>query len=72
MTNNAKTYAKTYRIKGNLVEKAKKLQIDYIIDRKEAIDEAEVINALIFKGLEDIEHSDIAKYLELREIGEIK
>lgn len=64
--------AKTYRIKGTLVEKAKKLHISYIIDRKEAIDEAEIVNALIFKGLENIQNSDIAKYLELREQGEIK
>lgn len=64
--------AKTYRIKSTLVEKAKKLHIDYIVDRKEAIDEAEVINALISKGLEDVQNSDIAKYLELREMGKIK
>lgn len=64
--------AKTYRVKSSLVEKAKKLHINYIIDRKEAVDEAEVINALIFKGLETIQNSDIAKYLELRELGEIK
>ncbi|STY99684.1 Uncharacterised protein [Moraxella lacunata] len=64
--------AKTYRIKGSLVEKAKKLHINYIIDRKEAVDEAEVINALILKGLETVQNSDIARYLELREVGEIK
>lgn len=64
--------AKTYRVKSTLVDKAKKLQIDYIIDKKEAIDEAEVINALIFKGLENIQYSDIVKYLELKELKEIK
>lgn len=64
--------AKTYRIKSTLVERAKKLHIDYIVDRKEAVDEAEVINALISKGLENIQNSDIAKYLELREMGKIK
>lgn len=66
-----KKQAKTYRIKGSLVEKAQKLHIEYIIERKEAIDEAEIINALIFKGLESVQNSDIVKYLELREMGEI-
>lgn len=64
--------AKTYRIKGTLVEKAQKRHIEYIIDRKEAIDEAEIINALIFNGLKNIQNSDIEKYLELRQLGEIK
>lgn len=66
------TEAKTYRIKATLVESAKKLHINYIIDKKEAIEEAEIINALIFKGLENIQHSDIAKYLELRQAKKIK
>lgn len=64
--------AKTYRIKKTLVGKIKNKHIEYIVERKEAIDEAEVVNALIFKGLENLKLSDIAKYLELREIGEIQ
>lgn len=64
--------AKNYRVKHTLVKKIKNKQIEYIVERKEAIDEAEVVNALIFKGLENIQLSDIAKYLELREMGEIK
>ena len=65
------TQAKNYRVKQSLVGKIKDMQIAYIVERKEAIDEAEIVNALIFKGLENIQHSDIAKYLELREMGEI-
>ena len=42
--------AKTYRIKKTLVGKIKNKHIEYIVERKEAIDEAEVVNALIFKG----------------------
>lgn len=63
--------AKTYRVKHSLVKKLKNKQIEYIVERKEAIDEAEIVNALIFKGLETITLADIAKYLELRENGEI-
>lgn len=62
---------KTYRIKGSLVEKAKNKQLDYIIKNKETVDEAEVINALIFKGLEVVKDNDIDKYLELRKLKKI-
>lgn len=64
--------SKTYRIKSDLVKKARDLQIKYVLDRKEVIDEAEIINALIFRGLERITNEDIEKYLNLRGDGKIK
>lgn len=62
---------KTYRIKGSLVKKAKNKHIEYIVTKKEALDEAEMINALIFKGLETITIADVDKYLALREAKEL-
>ncbi|WP_087040665.1 hypothetical protein [Psychrobacter sp. JB385] len=64
--------SKTYRVKADLVKKAKEKQMKYVIDRKEVVDEAEVINALILKGLEVIKNEDIEKYLNLRMDGKIK
>ena len=64
--------AKNYRVKQKLVKKIKNKQREYIVERKEAVDEAEIVNALILKGLENVQLSDIDKYLELRELGEIK
>lgn len=59
--------SKTYRIKSDLVEKAKKKQLEYIINKKITVDEAEVINAILLKGFENLKDSDIDKYLELIE-----
>lgn len=59
--------SKTYRIKSDLVEKAKKKQLEYIINKKITVDEAEVINAILLKGIENLKDSDIDKYLELIE-----
>lgn len=62
-----KMASKTYRIKSDLVEKAKKKQLEYIINKKITVDEAEVINAILLKGFENLKDSDIDKYLELIE-----
>ena len=62
-----KMASKTYRIKSDLVEKAKKKQLEYIINKKITVDEAEVINAILLKGIENLKDSDIDKYLELIE-----
>lgn len=59
--------SKTYRIKGDLVQKSKKRQLEYIINKKQTVGEAEVINAILLKGLENFKDSDIDKYLELIE-----
>ena len=57
---------KTYRIKQDLVNKVKEKQINYVLDIKEVVDEADIVNALILKGLENYKNSDIQKYLELK------
>ena len=56
---------KTYRVKGDLVKQVKERAMEYVIDRKEIVDEAEVVNAMILKGLETARNEDIARYLSL-------
>ena len=63
---------KTYRVKGDLVKQIKKRNMDYVIDRKEIAGEAEIVNALILKGLETIKNEDIDKYLSLAEDKKIR
>lgn len=63
---------KTYRIKGDLVKQIKKKTMEYVIDKKELVGEAEVTNALILKGLETIKNEDITKYLRLAEDKKIR
>lgn len=63
---------KTYRIKQDLVNKVKEKQINYVLDIKEVVDEADIVNALILKGLENYKNSDIQKYLELKNDKKIK
>jgi len=64
--------SKTYRVKSDLVKKIKTKTMEYIAEKKELVDEAEVVNAMILKGLEASKNEDIAKYLNLREEKKIK
>ena len=63
---------KTYRVKQDLVNKIKEKQLNYVLDIKEVVDEADIVNALILKGLENYKNSDIQKYLELKNDKKIK
>ena len=63
---------KTYRIKSDLVKQIKKKTMEYVIDRKELAGEAEIVNALILKGLETIRNEDIDRYLSLAESKQIR
>ncbi len=64
--------SKTYRIKSDLVKKIKDKHMKYIIEKKEVIDEAQIVNALVLKGLEVATNEDVAKYMNLREERKIK
>lgn len=64
--------SKTYRVKSDLVKKIKIKTMEYIADKKELVDEAEVVNAMVLKGLETSKNEDIAKYLNLREEKKIR
>lgn len=64
--------SKTYRVKSDLVKKIKAKTMEYVLDRKEIVDEAEVVNAMILKGLETSKNEDIARYLNLREERKIR
>ena len=46
--------SKTYRIRGEFVESIKEKSLDFIIETKERIEEADVINALIYKHLKEM------------------
>ena len=56
--------SKTYRVRGEFVEDIKKKSIDFIVETKERIEEADVINALIYKHLKEITAKDVTKYID--------
>ena len=56
--------SKTYRVRGEFVESVKEKSLDFIIETKERIEEADIINALIYKHLKDITAKDVTKYIE--------
>ncbi|MCH7378597.1 MULTISPECIES: hypothetical protein [Acinetobacter] len=56
--------SKTYRVRGEFVEPIKNKSLDFIIETKERIEEADIINALIYKYLKDITAKDVTKYIE--------
>ena len=64
--------SKTYRVKKDLVKQIKAKAMEYVIEKKEIIDEADVVNAMILKGLEVGKNEDIARYLNLKEEKKIK
>ncbi|HGW3737763.1 hypothetical protein [Acinetobacter seifertii] len=56
--------SKTYRVRGEFVESIKEKSLDFIIETKERIEEADIINALIYKHLSSITSKDVTKYIE--------
>ena len=56
--------SKTYRVRGEFVESIKEKSLDFIIETKESIEEADIINAFIYKHLKDITAKDVTKYIE--------
>lgn len=56
--------SKTYRVRGEFTEKIKDLSLDFIIETKERIEEADIINALIYKHLKELTSKDVTKYIE--------
>ena len=56
--------SKTYRVRGEFVDSIKEKSLDFIIETKERIEEADVINALIYKHLKEISAKDVTKYIE--------
>lgn len=56
--------SKAYRVRGEFVETIKNKSIDFIIETKERIEEADIINALIYKHLNEITVKDVTKYIE--------
>lgn len=56
--------SKTYRVRGEFVDSIKEKSLDFIIETKERIEEADIINALIYKHLKEISAKDVTKYIE--------
>ena len=56
--------SKTYRVRGEFVESIKEKSLDFIIETKERIEEADIINALIYKHLKDITAKNVTKYIK--------
>lgn len=56
--------SKAYRVRGEFVELIKDKSIDLIIETKERIEEADIVNALIYKHLKEITAKDVTKYIE--------
>ena len=56
--------SKTYRVRGEFVESIKEKSLDFIIETKERIEEADIINASIYKHLSSITSKDVTKYIE--------
>lgn len=56
--------SKTYRIRGEFTDKIKDLSLDFIIETKERIEEADIVNALLYKHLGELKAKDVTKYIE--------
>lgn len=55
---------KTYRVNAELANEACEKMIEYIAENREAVTEAQIINACIEKGLKEITHREIAKFID--------
>ena len=55
--------SKTYRIRGEFTDKIKDLSLDFIIETKERIEEADIVNALLYKHLSELKAKDVTKYM---------
>ena len=53
--------SKTYRIRGEFTDKIKDLSLDFIIETKERIEEADIVNALLYKHLSELKAKDVTK-----------
>ena len=56
--------SKTYRVRGEFVESIKEKSLDFIIETKERIEKADIINALIYKHLKDTTAKYVTKYIK--------
>ena len=53
--------SKTYRVKTQYVTMIQKSHIDFIVQTRLPIDEADIVNALIDKYLKDLKAEDVIK-----------
>lgn len=59
-----KEKAKTYRVAPDLAKQASEKMIRYITENKVAVTEAQIINASIKKGLEDLTDAEIQEFIK--------
>lgn len=56
--------SKTYRVKTKYVSMIQKAHIDFIVETRLPIDEADIVNALIDKHLKDLKAKDVIDWQE--------
>jgi hypothetical protein len=56
--------SKTYRVKSQYVPIIQKAHIDFIVETRLAIDEADIVNALIHKHIKSLTAKDVLKFKE--------
>lgn len=54
--------SKTYRVKSKYVAMIQKAHIDFIVESRLPIDEADIVNALIDKFLKDLKANDVLEW----------
>lgn len=63
-----KERSKVYRVNGHFLKKINKLWLETTIETKQKIEEAEIVNTVLYKFLDQITVNDIKEYR--REIKE--
>lgn len=59
--------SKVYRVKEQFVEELEERRINMIIETRESITEADIVNATLWKHLDQVTTKDVLEYME--EIG---
>lgn len=62
--------SKVYRVKEQFVDELEERRINMIIETRENITEADIVNATLWKHLEGITTKDVIEYME--EVGGVK
>ncbi len=57
-----KEMSKTYRVKTKYVTLIQKAHIDFIVQTRLPVDEADIVNALIDKHLKDLKAEDVIEW----------
>lgn len=56
--------SKTYRVDGEIVKGVSDKAVEYIVENKALVTEAQIINVSIKKGLECLTHEEITEFID--------